>query len=87
MQHRRPPFTNNAQHVKKCREVIFAFVQRYHLNPSLPQDVTGSVFATIGWDKTMTLITCQSQARQQAFKARQAGSYNNNHYNHRPPNP
>lgn len=50
--------------------------------------VGGTFFNTIGWDKTMTLITCQSQARQQAFKARQAGSYNHNHYsNHRPPNP
>jgi hypothetical protein len=49
--------------------------------------VGGTFFNTIGWDKTMTLITCQSQARQQAFKARQAGSYNNNQYSHRPPNP
>jgi hypothetical protein len=49
--------------------------------------VGGTFFNTIGWDKTMTLIACQSQARQQAFKARQTGSYNNNHYNHRPPNP
>jgi hypothetical protein len=49
--------------------------------------VGGTFFNTIAWDKTMTLITCQSQARQQAFKARQTGSYNNNHYNHRSPNP
>jgi hypothetical protein len=48
--------------------------------------VGGTFFNTIGWDKTMTLIACQNQARQQSNRLRQQqGHYPNQGYQNRTP--